>query len=562
MATGYVLCLGDKTTCGGRIISGNPGRRAHSRPVARHGDIVTCGKHEGQYRITGGISFMTDVEGAERIPVAGTLDSVSGCPCRSGFIVTHYPAMKYESRSSGLTSSGGSPAVYGSMAGSGSALSSVAANAAKNVKTPVFAKSCLRGEGCNDAGQESEPHTNFARMAFYQAIPPADPASNYDVPQHAQSARKKKPAEDIPKPKKRSALYKWWFGNYEEVEYQRAAAAAASAANAQSALEGASVLGLIGGSAITSGTWAVSSATRLGAIAASGPGAPIAALLVGMMPGRLNEGEQDFIDRLRLEQMHEAPSRVRYTWENDSNSDAVPHGWHTPPGKDMVRVRKMEWDSSRNAYTFITEEDPRITIIWTPDSSGVNVPSNTGNHNPVRIPNPVVVDPLPEDTRIEATTTPAPEEKSFADYILILPIPDIPPIYVYLRNNPGQVTGKGQKVSGIWLSDANTGNGSPVPSQIADRLRGRTFENFDQFREAFWIEVSKDPELSRQFKGSNIINMKKGKAPATYREGRVGKRIKFEIHHIKPIGQGGEVYDVDNMGVATPRRHIDIHSNK
>ncbi|WP_231617091.1 colicin E3/pyocin S6 family cytotoxin [Erwinia sorbitola] len=374
---------------------------------------------------------MTDVEGAERIPVAGTLDSVSGCPCRSGFIVTHYPAMKYESRSSGLTSSGGSPAVYGSMAGSGSALSSVAANAAKNVKTPVFAKSCLRGEGCNDAGQESEPHTNFARMAFYQAIPPADPASNYDVPQHAQSARKKKPAEDIPKPKKRSALYKWWFSNYEEVEYQRAAAAAASAANAQSALEGASVLGLIGGSAITSGTWAVSSATRLGAIAASGPGAPIAALLVGMMPGRLNEGEQDFIDRLRLEQMHEAPSRVRYTWENDSNSDAVPHGWHTPPGKDMVRVRKMEWDSSRNAYTFITEEEPRITIIWTPDSSGVNVASNTGNQNPVWIPNPVVVDPLPEDTRIEATTTPAPEEKNFADYILILPIADIPPIYIY-----------------------------------------------------------------------------------------------------------------------------------
>lgn len=110
--------------------------------------------------------------------------------------------------------------------------------------------------------------------------------------------------------------------------------------------------------------------------------------------------------------------------------------------------------------------------------------------------------------------------------------------------------------------DANTGNDSPIPSQIADKLRGRTFANFDQFREAFWIEVSKDPELSRQFKGSNIINMKKGKAPATYREGRVGKRIKFEIHHIKPIGQGGEVYDVDNMGVTTPRRHIDIHSNK
>ncbi|WP_249032692.1 S-type pyocin domain-containing protein [Tenebrionicola larvae] len=116
-------------------------------------------------------------------------------------------------------------------------------------------------------------------------------------------------------------------------------------------------------------------------------------------------------------------------------------------------------------------------------------------------------------------TTPVPAEKKFTDYILILPLPNIPPIYVYLRNNPGQVTGKGQKVSGIWLSEANTGNGSPVPGQIADKLRGRTFVNFDQFRKAFWLEVSKDPELSKHFKGANIINMKKGKAPAAYREG-------------------------------------------
>ncbi|MDF7679452.1 S-type pyocin domain-containing protein [Enterobacteriaceae bacterium ESL0689] len=158
--------------------------------------------------------------------------------------------------------------------------------------------------------------------------------------------------------------------------------------------------------------------------------------MLGMMTGRPNDGEQDFIDRMRLEQMHEAPTRVRYTWEQDAKGNPVPHGWHTPPGQDMVRVRKMAWDSSRKAYTFTTEEEPRITIIWTPESSGVNVPLNTGNRNPVRIPNPVMVDPLPEDTRIEATTTPAPEEKHFADYILILPLPNIPPVYIYLSKPP------------------------------------------------------------------------------------------------------------------------------
>jgi hypothetical protein len=102
----------------------------------------------------------------------------------------------------------------------------------------------------------------------------------------------------------------------------------------------------------------------------------------------------------------------------------------------MVRVRKMEWDSRYQAYTFTTEEEPRITIVWTPDHSGVNTPSNTGNQARPVLPNPVIVDPLPDNTGITATTTPAPEEKHFADYILILPMPDLPPIYIYLSKPP------------------------------------------------------------------------------------------------------------------------------
>ncbi|WP_281080568.1 colicin E3/pyocin S6 family cytotoxin [Klebsiella quasivariicola] len=303
-------------------------------------------------------------------------------------------------------------------------------------KKRVFAKSCLRGEGCNDAGEQQEPHTNFAAMAFYQAVPPADPEADSAVVQHAQTIKKKNPVDNIPKPKKRSLLYKWLNGNHEEMDYQATVATASSAANAQSALEGASVFGLISGRAITSGTWAVTLgeiAAGTGRIAASGPGAFIGAVVMGMMPGRLNDGEQDFIDRMRLEQMNEAPSRVRYTWEQDDKDNPFPHGWHTPPGKDMVRVRKMEWDSTRKAYTFTSEEEVRITILWTPDNTGKNEPWNTGNQSLIRIPNPVVVDPLPGNTDIDVTTTPFPEEIKFADYILIIPLPNIPPIYIYLN---------------------------------------------------------------------------------------------------------------------------------
>ncbi|WP_414672294.1 S-type pyocin domain-containing protein [Leclercia sp. CFBP8987] len=223
------------------------------------------------------------------------------------------------------------------------------------------------------------------------------------------------------------------------------------------------------------------------------------------------------------------------------------------------RVRKMQWDSSRQAYTFTTEEESPVTIIWTPDHSGANTPTNTGNQTPPRLPGTILVNPLPDGTHITSTTTPAPDEKNFADYILILPVSDIPPIYIYIRNNPGQVTGKGKKVTGTWLADANQGNGSPVPSQIADKLRGRTFSNINSFREAFWEEVSKDSELSKQFIPSNSARMKYGLSPRTRFVETVGKRRSFEIYHIKPVSQGGDVYNVDNMGITIPKRHIDVH---
>ncbi|WP_371190672.1 HNH endonuclease signature motif containing protein [Tatumella sp. UCD-D_suzukii] len=114
----------------------------------------------------------------------------------------------------------------------------------------------------------------------------------------------------------------------------------------------------------------------------------------------------------------------------------------------------------------------------------------------------------------------------------------------------------------MWLSDANTGNGSPIPIQIADKLRGRTFGNFDQFRKAFWLEVSKDPELLKQFKPHNQTHVRNGNSPFTRATDCVGGRERYEIHHIKPISQGGDVYNVDNMGVTTPKHYIEIHSTK
>jgi len=38
--------------------------------------------------------------------------------------------------------------------------------------------------------------------------------------------------------------------------------------------------------------------------------------------------------------------------------------------------------------------------------------------------------------------------------------------------------------------------------------------------------------------------------------------MKYELHHVEQIGLGGDVYDLDNIRIVTPKRHIEIHTNK
>ncbi|ODQ06864.1 MULTISPECIES: PAAR domain-containing protein [Enterobacterales] len=58
MANGYFLRVGNKTTCGGQIITGDDTFKFYGSSAAREGDLVTCGKHSGTYQILGGISYV------------------------------------------------------------------------------------------------------------------------------------------------------------------------------------------------------------------------------------------------------------------------------------------------------------------------------------------------------------------------------------------------------------------------------------------------------------------------------------------------------------------------
>ncbi|WP_177330935.1 HNH endonuclease signature motif containing protein [Pseudomonas sp. RIT-PI-r] len=54
----------------------------------------------------------------------------------------------------------------------------------------------------------------------------------------------------------------------------------------------------------------------------------------------------------------------------------------------------------------------------------------------------------------------------------------------------------------------------------------------------------------------------KGLSPSADIAEHIGKRRKFEIHHINPINEGGSVYDISNLTLLTPKQHIDAHSKK
>lgn len=82
---GYFLFQGDRTVCGGKIITGAEDTEFFGRSQARESDKVTCGKHPGIYRICGGMGDMYEVGGKppasrlhrklQLLPVSGEIHS-------------------------------------------------------------------------------------------------------------------------------------------------------------------------------------------------------------------------------------------------------------------------------------------------------------------------------------------------------------------------------------------------------------------------------------------------------------------------------------------------------
>lgn len=182
---------GDKTSTGSQCIVARPGMSVMGKWKLYIGDKTTpcpkCGKVgvivSGDHRQTNG----------EAVAVDGSIIHC-GCPSGSNFLIAP-----------------GTVEISDPLGMSEPPVNKAAVVAALNA-LPVFAKSCLRGEGCTDAGTDQESVDNFGHAGYYRALPQPEQTESEPV-QHAQAAKKHKPAELSPPPEDNRPWYKRLFSS-------------------------------------------------------------------------------------------------------------------------------------------------------------------------------------------------------------------------------------------------------------------------------------------------------------------------------------------------------------
>lgn len=231
-----------------------------------------------------------------------------------------------------------------------------------------------------------------------------------------------------------------------------------------------------------------------------------------------------------------------------------------------VKVRAAMYDAATNSYSATTDHNPPITLYWTPaQPPGADLFGPTGL--PIHSPSiEVLAGPDAQPVDAQVNEHPALEIGEIDDYIYWFPADSgLPPLYIVFkkregpRYEPGIASGHGAVIEGIWLGEATRGEGARIPVQVADQLRGRTFRDFDHFREHFWKTVSRLPALVQQLSAIDEDQVRQGNSPFAIRTEVRGGRQRLEIHHIHEIQHEGAVYDIDNLVILTPNAHINNH---
>ncbi|MEQ6721402.1 S-type pyocin domain-containing protein [Pseudomonas aeruginosa] len=268
-------------------------------------------------------------------------------------------------------------------------------------------------------------------------------------------------------------------------------------------------------------------------------------------------GDSALYSEEELRTIERGRTRVRLRIEEQPDGTLKGYGYNTQLRRDWEMIPVVQF--TQVGTEMVADLGDGIGLIWTPAADPADTLGIPALETAPQAPHIWIFPPTEQADNIIVNPVYPPE---YRDFILVFPAGSgVQPLYIVLnaRHEPGVVTGVGEDVLGIWLAGASEGVGVPIPTRIADELRGRSFNSFDSFRRAFWTAVSKDADLRSQFRPVNQKLLDKGYSPFTREADRVGGREKYELHHDEEVAMGGKVYDVDNLTVVTPRRHIDIH---
>ena len=319
---------------------------------------------------------------------------------------------------------------------------------------------------------------------------------------------------------------------------------------------------LLGGIATgTAGGVSCGGLCTAGAVA-SGPTTGVAAgLLVGVVallwPSSL--GDSSLYTEEQLQTLKEGRIRVRLHVEQQADGTLKGYGYNTQKRRDweMIPVVQFVAQGSRQ----VADLGDGVTLIWTPAADPSNTLGIPALEGAPQAPQIWIYPPSEKADSIIVNPIYPPEYK---DFILVFPADSgIQPLYIVMnvRKTPGTVTGQGEDIAGIWLIGASSGVGVPIPTDVADALRGREFKSFGAFRAALWKAVS-GSTAADQFVKQSVGRMRTGRAPRVRKADRVGGRLSYELHHLEKVSEGGGVYDLDNLRINTPRNHIDLHRNE
>lgn len=407
--------------------------------------------------------------------------------------------------------------------------------------TPVFAKSVLRGAGNTDAGTAEEPQDNIGEMSFYQSRP-SQPTPEPE--QHAQAAKKKAPPPPPPKKSLFDKITSFFFSDADAMvppppvmvgTAEAGMAATAGGATAKASQDAAKALThtmkRLSGPEVWSGQLAMN----------------LPFVVMGAIVQSKLKGEQSDLltPQNLLEVAHTkgtVPSRVRYNWITDDDSGKLKAvGYHTTAasGRDQVRVRMLEKQTNGSYEFWGDEQSDRPLITWTPaNTPGSQAGWNTGNNSPQA--GTVTIPGLehPDIQSVTITTTPAPEEKDFRDYILVFPGNVHPPIYIYLSKPPVELLEVELYIDFNGRSRQGEYEADHIPSAAAVRLYyQRLYPDADEkelemlAKEVAAIVIPKDVhrKISETYGGRNRAP---GKVDRDSRDLRAAANRNFDV--IKP----------------------------